>query len=103
MNNIEKFLFFCAGLLVFFVFFVIAHESAHQIFFLHKGVSSEFSFSPVIGFATVPDANQFMALPAQDRSDLFLANSFNEAIAYNVFPIGASIFAVLLFGVLNRE
>ena len=100
MNNTKKFLF-CFILLIFFSLYVVCHENVHSIFNYNKGIDSTFAIT-LNGFATIPDEKQFDALSAADQHDLFLANSFNEAIAYNVFPIGASIFAVLLFGVLKN-
>ena len=100
MNNSKKFLF-CFILLLFFGFFVLFHENAHAVFNYSKGIDSTFAIT-LNGFATIPDENQFDALSAADQHDLFLVHSFNEAIAYNVFPIGTSIFAVLLFGVLKN-
>lgn len=101
MNNTKKFLF-CFVLLIFFGFFVLCHENAHSIFNYNKGIDSNFAIT-VNGFATIPDKNQVESLSISDKHDLFLAHSFNEAIAYNVFPIGASIFIVLLFGILKTS
>ena len=102
MNEIQKILFFVAMLFVFFGVFVLFHENAHTIFNTNKGIESSFTIT-ANGFMTAADANQFALLSAADKHDLFLAHSYNEAIAYNVFPIGIAIFAVLLLGVLKDK
>lgn len=102
MNKTEKFLFFATAMIIFLGFFVIFHESAHAVFNYNKGVASNFSIT-TNGFATIPDENKVALLSESDKRDLFWAHSFNEAIAYNVFPIGAMIFAVLLLGVIKNE
>ena len=93
MFNIFQFIIISGViLLVFSIGGIYMHELAHQQFFRQAGISSHLKISGT-KVLTVPENTA-----TKELSNLDLAHAFNEAVAYNVTPIGLMLGLIMITG-----